>query len=302
MLFITVKSAEAIQVPKVLQVVEETKRIRYKAGELYFSLYVQNIHHLQVWRMKRGYINMSCMTLWKEGKDLDESIWMMTWKTNMRLQRTSPSIWAKSQYPSCNPKYRRTRNRKKWRRKKTKRVGGESLSRPWPFLYCWPGITIFLAPTTMETDTAITTTNLGKPASATPAVPSHPSPSGSSSILSSALKAPINKLRRSDRSPPPNPQVYTHQVHPNQPSPSPSQLNNPLIYSAPPPTTRLFTKPPPSSNPPAFPVPIQQGRAVTPPVRPISTTAKVQGFFDMSRLTQGRWAALEDLYDICKWP
>jgi hypothetical protein len=32
MLFITLKSAEAIQVPKVLQVVEETKRIRYKAG------------------------------------------------------------------------------------------------------------------------------------------------------------------------------------------------------------------------------------------------------------------------------
>ncbi|KXN86622.1 hypothetical protein AN958_09926 [Leucoagaricus sp. SymC.cos] len=32
MLFITVKSAEAIHVPKVLQVVEETKRIRHKAG------------------------------------------------------------------------------------------------------------------------------------------------------------------------------------------------------------------------------------------------------------------------------
>jgi hypothetical protein len=32
MLFITVKSSEAEQVPKVLQVVEETKRIRYKAG------------------------------------------------------------------------------------------------------------------------------------------------------------------------------------------------------------------------------------------------------------------------------
>jgi len=32
MLFITLKSDEAIQVPKVLQVVEETKRIRYKAG------------------------------------------------------------------------------------------------------------------------------------------------------------------------------------------------------------------------------------------------------------------------------
>lgn len=33
MLFITVKSSEADHVPKVLQVVEETKRIRYKAGK-----------------------------------------------------------------------------------------------------------------------------------------------------------------------------------------------------------------------------------------------------------------------------
>ncbi|KAJ3572362.1 hypothetical protein NP233_g3130 [Leucocoprinus birnbaumii] len=32
MLFVTVKSAEAVHVPKVLQVVEETKRIRHKAG------------------------------------------------------------------------------------------------------------------------------------------------------------------------------------------------------------------------------------------------------------------------------
>ena len=37
MLFITLKSDEAIQVPKVLQVVEETKRIRYKAGSLCIS-------------------------------------------------------------------------------------------------------------------------------------------------------------------------------------------------------------------------------------------------------------------------
>lgn len=32
MLFITVKTAEGVHVPKVLQVVEETKRIRHKAG------------------------------------------------------------------------------------------------------------------------------------------------------------------------------------------------------------------------------------------------------------------------------
>ncbi|KAL4066053.1 hypothetical protein J3A83DRAFT_4048186, partial [Scleroderma citrinum] len=36
MLFISVRSADAPQVPKVLQVVEETKRIRHKAGELPF--------------------------------------------------------------------------------------------------------------------------------------------------------------------------------------------------------------------------------------------------------------------------
>lgn len=38
MLFITVKSAEAENVPKVLQVVEETKRIRYKAGMYYSNI------------------------------------------------------------------------------------------------------------------------------------------------------------------------------------------------------------------------------------------------------------------------
>ncbi|KAF8817520.1 hypothetical protein BYT27DRAFT_7199049 [Phlegmacium glaucopus] len=136
----------------------------------------------------------------------------------------------------------------------------------------------------METDSTTTTTNSGKPTSAPPAVPSRPPPSGPSSTSPSTLKASNNKLQRADRSSQLNPQVYAHQVHPNQPSPSVSQLNNPLIYTAPPPT-RLSTKPPPSSNSLASPVPIQ-GRAVTPPTRPLSTTAKVQGFFDM--LTQGR--------------
>ncbi|KAL7280938.1 hypothetical protein ACG7TL_005887 [Trametes sanguinea] len=51
--------------------------------------------------------------------------------------------------------------------------------------------------------------------------------------------------------------VPPHQTHPHQPSPSPSQLNNPMIYAAPPPP------PPPRSaitgtsphHPPAFPMP-----------------------------------------------
>ena len=33
MLFISIRSASQVQVPKVLKVVEETKRLRYKAGE-----------------------------------------------------------------------------------------------------------------------------------------------------------------------------------------------------------------------------------------------------------------------------
>lgn len=45
MLFISVKSAEAEQVPKVLQVVEETKRIRYKAGK--FLLFIFNTQSTQ---------------------------------------------------------------------------------------------------------------------------------------------------------------------------------------------------------------------------------------------------------------
>lgn len=46
MLFITVKSGEAIQVPKVLQVVEETKRIRYKTGQWHFFIDFKNTYHL----------------------------------------------------------------------------------------------------------------------------------------------------------------------------------------------------------------------------------------------------------------
>jgi hypothetical protein len=49
MLFITVRSSAAIQVPKVLQIVEQTKRIRYKAGSFptfsHLWVYILNIYH-----------------------------------------------------------------------------------------------------------------------------------------------------------------------------------------------------------------------------------------------------------------
>lgn len=39
MLFVTIRSAAAEQVPKVLQVVQETKRIRHKAGKKQFVVF-----------------------------------------------------------------------------------------------------------------------------------------------------------------------------------------------------------------------------------------------------------------------
>jgi len=112
----------------------------------------------------------------------------------------------------------------------------------------------FLTPIySMGTDTTITKTNLGKPASATPAIPQRPSPTGSS-----------NKLQRTDR------------------SQSPSQYNNPS-KSAPPPTTRVPT-PNPNSAVPS--VPNQQSNTATSTTKPHNTTGRVQGFFDM--LAHGR--------------
>lgn len=118
----------------------------------------------------------------------------------------------------------------------------------------------FLSPIySMGADTTNTRTNLGKPASAAPAVPRRPSPSGSS-----------NKLQRPGR------------------SQSPSQFNNNPSKSAPPPTTRVPTKQPPSPNSAVLLVPNQQGPTAQSTTKPHNTTARVQGFFD-SMLAHGRW-------------
>ena len=57
MLFITVMSSEAVFVPKVLQVVEETKRIRHKSGKQ--RLYLPtSFDCFQAYRTKKSCINM----------------------------------------------------------------------------------------------------------------------------------------------------------------------------------------------------------------------------------------------------
>lgn len=85
MLFITVKSASAEQVPKVLQVVEETKRIRHKAGCHDLDVLLDVVSHLlQGWVEKRRCISMWCTTLLTNRRVLSVSSWMTA-----RLQRTN---------------------------------------------------------------------------------------------------------------------------------------------------------------------------------------------------------------------
>ena len=73
-----------------------------------------------------------------------------------------------------------------------------------------------------------------------------------------------------------------------RPSPSGSS-NNKLQRSTPPPTTRVSTKLPPSPNSAVFPVPNQPGQTATSLTKPVNTTARVQGFFDMLAHASGRW-------------
>ncbi len=90
MLFITVKSAEATHVPKVLQVVEQTKRIRHKAGEqvLVEALVDPTELCLQDCRTNKIYTSTFSMIPNLRKRDLAESTWMARTRTrtNMYLQ------------------------------------------------------------------------------------------------------------------------------------------------------------------------------------------------------------------------
>jgi len=98
---------------------------------------------------------------------------------------------------------------------------------------------------------------------ATTSIPTRPAPPAPEPTLSGpppssvpTLKPPNNKLHRPGRNPSPaSPHVQSHMVHPNQPSPPPSQINNPAKYAAAPtrPSPRPTTGNAQSSGPPAAP-------------------------------------------------
>lgn len=182
MLFITVLSADANQVPKVLQVVEETKRIRYKAGISDDEELHQYVVYDTVKTKGPRRINLD---------DNDKS------KNKYTPPNTLSIHLSKIPMPELQPKAQ------------TMKDSDDSKRRSAP-----PPLPSSSKPTKEDTKSG----DNGK---------------------GSKLRRPRSRTRSPQRqpktTPPKQSRVHSHQVHPNQPSPSPSQLNNPLIYAAPPP-------------------------------------------------------------------
>ncbi|KAK0497310.1 hypothetical protein EDD18DRAFT_1161552 [Armillaria luteobubalina] len=153
MLFVTVRSSSASQVPKVLQVVEETKRIRHKAG-------------------------------------LDDEIfqYVLYDTLSQRPRRINLNDTPDNKYVPPN------------------------------------SLVVHLSKIPMpELQPSVTPTS----------TPTSTSPPVSFNTQEKKPKKISRRSRSGSKSPPPR--IHSYQVHPQQPSPSPSQLNNPGIYTAPPP-------------------------------------------------------------------
>ncbi|KAF8992577.1 hypothetical protein BDZ89DRAFT_1086162 [Hymenopellis radicata] len=164
MLFVTVRSDSAEDVPKVLQTVEETKRIRHKAG-------LDNDLHQYV---------------------LHDTL------------------------PSKGPRRINLDNEEKYATPKSLVVHLSKIPMP------------ELQPTS-------------------PIPPSPPT-------KEDKKKGKGKKIARNS-----DPRIHSHQLHPNQPSPSPSQLGNPSIYVAPPPAKTKGRKSSPTPEVPPRPVSVVAG-------------------------------------------
>ena len=90
-----------------------------------------------------------------------------------------------------------------------------------------------------------------------------PSPVNQSTRPMTQGAKPTTKLQKPGQSSSPRPHLHALQVHPGQPTPSPSQLNNPGIYAAPPPSRP--SRPTSSQGPFKFPEPqVPGGRSSSP--------------------------------------
>ncbi|KAI1784685.1 hypothetical protein LXA43DRAFT_1121514 [Ganoderma leucocontextum] len=255
MLFISIRSASQLQVPKVLKVVEETKRLRYKAGiEEEEELHQYVIYETdKPQRKPPRRINLDDPNP-RKGKAREPDIGRYAPPTSLTVHlskidmpelRPSPNVATRRRSSGSNtpvgrapsPQYslppppppvpvpvplmglsekERKRMEKESRKMEKERERAEKESR---------------RKDKARRDSYFPQPSLGPPPPST------------------------NKLSKPSPSPSPHPPYHTpaHMPHPYQPSPSPAQLGNPAIYAAPPTHQRQSSFPRPESM--AFPQP-----------------------------------------------
>ncbi|KAH7885823.1 hypothetical protein F5I97DRAFT_1158855 [Phlebopus sp. FC_14] len=220
MLFISIRSADASQVPKVIQVVEETKRIRHKAGEPDLHQYV--LYDTEKPKPKpAGQKGPRIINLDDEGAGAKS-------KGNGKGYSPPSSLvvhLSKIDMPELRPRgasIGRSNNeagpglREESKKERKERERAEKGRR--------------------EQDKG---KEKGKDKGKDRDSHAKVVPRASAGPATTASRQGSSKLQRARSTD--YLHTYAHQVHPHQPSPSPSQLNNPGIYVTPPP-------PPPSGR------------------------------------------------------
>ena len=239
MLFITIRSSSAAQVPKVLRVVEETKRLRHKSGELFR-------------RTKREYLPLTyTLAGVAEEEELHQYVIYDTEKSTPRKGPKRINL--------DDPDPKKGKDKDKYAPPTSLTVHLSKIDMP----ELRPKSTLAGSRRPSET---------GSPNASSSERPPPPAPAPELSEkerrrmekerLKAEKEAKKNKKNKGkETTPPPQPSgapatnklsrpsssaQYTtlpfssyhtpsFQTHPYQPSPSPSQLNNPMIYAAPPP-------------------------------------------------------------------
>ncbi|KAH7913056.1 hypothetical protein BJ138DRAFT_1111787 [Hygrophoropsis aurantiaca] len=223
MLFITVRSSDAAQIPKVMQVVEETRRIRHKAGPSYSfggTLFALNsflgfsddkdLHQYVVHDTSKPSapsssrrINLNDVQGQRdESKNVPpNSLVIHLSKIDMpefrprRIPPSSHGIMQDDIGAGDGHKEGRKERKEREKREKEKRAKREAEKN--------------------GKDKATSSNSNSPPTNKITKAPT--------------MRPPASSLPNRSRN-----HVYPHQIHPLQPSPSPSQLNNPMIYAAPP--------------------------------------------------------------------
>ncbi|KAI0793634.1 hypothetical protein C8Q74DRAFT_1215186 [Fomes fomentarius] len=228
MLFVSIRSASAAQVPKVLRVVEETKRLRHKSGiEQDEELHQYVIYDTDKSTQRKGprRINLDDPDP-KKGAGKDKEKYAPPSSLTVHL--------SKIDMPELRP-----RALANSRRPSETGVGRASPPPPGP---SQPNLQELSAKERKRLEKESRKAGKGKKVDKekdkeklyNPAPPTGPPPRPSSS------SEPFNRYHHP-----------AHQPHPHQPSPSPSQLNNPAIYAAPPPyAPRPPHTPQPQPQPP----------------------------------------------------